>query len=261
MDTSAILDEARPRTPLVVPPLASTGRPISARAARASAYRAAHVLSLQKPAVARTSIPPASDSEEVHSRQTRSQSVVSRTESVTSQASTMVQVSSTDPMAAARAAAILKVHHRYIQEGTWPLGANPLARAASGSSEEGERALDDLLKQAEREVSEALQEPPSALAAHMEMVQEHSSVEVGSMSHDHAEDRRERSMSASRHFVDQSRLDVWTRQEWRALEQCFIDELRRKRNSREHVEPAEVVRLYLESEQLKPEQCFGEWDP
>lgn len=184
---------------------------------------------------------------------------MSRQESVTSQASTVVQVSSADPMAAARAAAILKVHHHYIQEGTWPAGVNPLSRAASGSSEEGERALDDLLKQAEREVSAALQEQSTVLQAGVESSQDESSLEVAMSIY--PEEQRERSMSASRHFIDQSKLEVWTRHDWRALEQCFIDELRRKRSSRDPVEPAEVVRLYLESEQLKPEQCTGEWKP
>lgn len=185
--------------------------------------------------------------------------MVSRQESVTSQASTVVQVSSADPMAAARAAAILKVHHHYIQEGVWPAGVNPLSRAASGSSEEGERALDDLLKQAEREVSVAVQETSTAVHTHDEASCEESSMEVSVTDYD--QERRERSISASRHFIDQSKLHQWTRHDWRALEQCFIDELRRKRGSREQVEPAEVVKLYLESEQLKPEQCIGQWRP
>lgn len=261
---SAVLDEARPRTSLVVPPLSASARPSPARSLRSSAVKALNqdagdVLAetLAPPPV---SVSAASDSEEDGpSRQGRSQSVVSRQGSVLSQASTVVQVSSADPLAAARAAAILKVHHHYIQEGTWPAGVNPLSRAASGSSEEGERALDDLLKQAEREVSAALQEQSPAVQVNVESSLEESSMEVGLTTYQ--EEQRERSMSASRHFIDPSKLSVWGRHDWRALEQCFIDELRRKRNSRDPVDPTEVVRLYLESEQLKPEQCVGEWKP
>jgi hypothetical protein len=192
---------------------------------------------------------------EPQAKRARSRSVQSRAESVNSQASTVVQVSSADPLAAARAAAILKVHHQYIQDGLWSAAINPLARAASGSSEEGERALDDLLKQAEREVSAHLQSQSND--SHQSLSQTSLLGHVTM----YGEELRERSMSASRHFVDQRKLDIWTRHDWRALEQCFIDELRRKRSSREGVEPAEVVRLYLESEQLRPDQCTGEWEP
>lgn len=244
------------------PPLANIARPSPARSKRSSHAHPTPSILMTTPdvSIAGASETARVDSVEAPSRGSRSRSVVSRQESATSQASTMVQVSSADPVAAARAAAILKVHHHYVQEGTWPAGVNPMARAASGSSEEGERALDDLLKQAEREVSTSVQETSqSSRRAPVDSSQDELSVNVTMASHD--DSRRERSISASRHVLDQSKLDVWTRHDWRALEQCFIDELRRKRSSREQVEPAEVVRLYLESEQLRPEHCVGQRRP
>lgn len=263
-DSPTVLDAARPRTALAPPALLTVSRPTPAR--RSPRNRVAH--STPGKSTSATNMTTLITSPELpshtHMQQpahVRSQSVVSQQESVASQASTTVKVSSVDPKAAARAAAILKIHHHYIHDGFWPAGVNPVSRAASGSSEEGERALDDLLRQAEREVSMQLQEGSPNSQQYLDSSQECPSASVSSSTTAHAEEHRERSVSASRHIPDHTQSRAWTRFDWRALEQCFIDELRRKRMTRESVDPAEVVRLYLDNEQMETGQCVGEWDP
>jgi hypothetical protein len=157
-----------------------------------------------------------------------------------------VQVSSNDPKAAARAAAILKIHHKYIQEGSWPARSPDFAEQ-SGNSPEGERVLDELLKEAELEVS-----------MYTEDFETTSQLDISVESE---EAKPNQSLLPGRSLKHGShRLAVWTRHDWRNLEQCFIDERRRTKLAKIEFDANEVVRIFLENEQLRLENCVGEWD-
>ena len=230
-DLSIVLDNARPRSALVAPPLISSARPFPAR------------VSNRHPKV------PALVSDQSPQPRSRSQSLQSRQESVASNASTVVQVSSNDPKAAARATAILKIHHHYIQGGCWP-DIQPDSVVHHVNGQDGEWVLDELLREAELEVS-------MSVGMNGETGLSDTTVEIESIQDPHI------SMSARRNerMEKPRRLAAWTRHDWRALEQCFIDERRRTKNLGEELSTLDVVQLYLDSEQLGEEDCDGEWNP
>lgn len=170
----------------------------------------------------------------------------------------MVQVSSSDPKAAARAAAILKVYHKYIENGS-ESQSSPARHASASDSQQsmntnGNRILDELLAEAEAEVS--------IHVARKEEMLEGSSFDTTALN---AEvDRRERSVSTlSARRTPKSAISArsarWTKDDWRQLEQCFVDERRRTRELGVDIDPARVVNLFLDSEQISQSDCTGEW--
>jgi hypothetical protein len=157
---------------------------------------------------------------------------------------------------AARAAAILKVHHRYIHDGAVPEGAS----VAAASAQDGEAVLDELLKEAEMEISMRNATPapkveegsPSRMADTTVVTHQHSFANTSQWTGNLSARRVVR-----QHPV--TRLGVWTRKDWRALEQCFIDERRRTVQTRRKLRVVDVVQTYLDSEDMVPAQCIGEW--
>lgn len=247
-----VLNEARPRSDLVAPPIGSSKRPAPAR--RGS--RVVKIVTVRPPEDVDSQAGGLADqdsdssSSSVPEIRNRSHSVLSRQSSAVSNTSNVVQVSSADPMAAARAAAILKVHHQYIQDGHWPAGISPSPPiAARSASEDGERVLDELLREAELEVSTMRAAEQSAVG------------EISAEVSTDVEESKLGNISAARVIRQPpSRLGIWTKHDWRELEQCFIDERRRTNRLREELDPKEVVKLYLESQQMTAEDCVGEWD-
>lgn len=249
-----MLDEFRPRSDLIAPTLLNRSRPAPARARLARskipvARSTKPVAPVQIATQAPTSSPPAPQISRALSKQP---SVAS-----SSTGSGIVQVSSVDALAAARAAAILKVHHLYVHDGPAP---PPLSRSAS-QAKDGETVLDELLKEAEMEVSmrngivtKVEETSPSRVLENVRRrhLSDHS---LGNASQSHAN----RSARRVTREPPASRLGVWTRKDWRALEQCFIDERRRTGQHGTRLRGEDVIQLYLESEGIAVEQCVGEW--
>ncbi|GAA6005927.1 uncharacterized protein JCM10292_005616 [Rhodotorula paludigena] len=163
----------------------------------------------------------------------------------------VIEVSSTDPRAAARAAAILKVYHKYVEQGVEAVDAAEIAHAEiaaaehDGADDEEEEELRTLLLDAEDELREHL--PPTR-----------------------KEDDEE--APASR----------WTSREWRKLEQTLVELGRRQRRGTsvssaggvsmasesialasvtgEDIDAERVVETFLRKLGVAREECEdGEW--
>ena len=162
---------------------------------------------------------------------------------------------------AARAAAILKVHHHYVRDGPNGLengGNAPLA------AKDGDAVLDELLKEAEMEIS--MRNSPALPAPKAEEMSPSQTANVTINGH-----HRELSFANNSQWTGNlsvkrvirahpaTRLGVWTRKDWRALEQCFIDERRRTVQTRRKLRVADVVQIYLDSEGISIAECVGEW--
>lgn len=160
----------------------------------------------------------------------------------------MVQVSSSDAGAAARAALILHTQHKYVRGSSHPIDEPHIAQDPNAA----DRLLDELLREAEHDVT--------AQSGARLVTKTDSSVRFPRI-------ERERTLSPEKTMVrrvDRTDLSVrvtgaWTRREWRSLEQCFIDEHRRLGNKEHLVEIAEVIRLFLENEGVRVNNCVGDW--
>lgn len=253
-DTSAALDEARPRTNLVAPEILGHSRPAPARsriprrresvAHRAQSVALEGIASIEPmPATSRLVAP-------------TSQAMSNQPSTGGSSASSgVVQVSSMDPAAAARAAALLKGHHRYVHGDTRQLDDTALT-----SAKDGDTILDELLK---IEMENSLRNGPTA-AASMSPVRT-----INGTSKRHRRDQslantsaRTVNLSARRVPKDQlaKPLGRWQVSDWRSLEQCFIDERRRATQKGRRMRNADVIQAYLESRDILAAHCKGEWD-
>lgn len=122
-------------------------------------------------------------------------------------------------------------------------------------------ALDELLKMAE---SEVLQVVPKVeqISPQLGFI---AAFDDTGMDRNHVSEVTQRASAPNlsvRRFVREHpsvRLHSWSRHDWRTLEQCFIDERRRTARTREPFEVKEVVRLYLEAEELSEADCALEW--
>lgn len=133
----------------------------------------------------------------------------------------VVEISSTDPKAAARAAAILKVYHEYVEQGL----SVPLRQDVD--EEEGVDGLRGVWENAVDEVS--------FFVGGSKGVGEESESET----------------------VD---VGNWSKLDWRRLDKVFVEVSRKaKRDGKEVFGGEEVVERFLEREGLVEEDCEGAW--
>lgn len=183
----------------------------------------------------------------------------------------VIEVSSTDARAAARAAAILKVYHKYVEQGIESVGSDKgdaiQERGAEEDDEEEEEELRTLLLDAEDEVRDQIPrgESPAAVAATTAQPVETAA----------APPRSERASTAGLSSVVGER---WTSQEWRRLEQTLVELGRRQRRSTsvasvsmtsesiaaasvvgEDVETEDVVEAFLRKWGVSRDECVGDW--
>ncbi|BGP25081.1 hypothetical protein Rt10032_c09g4020 [Rhodotorula toruloides] len=183
----------------------------------------------------------------------------------------VIEVSSTDARAAARAAAILKVYHKYVEQGIGSVG--PVegdahhGQRAEEEDEEEEEELRTLLLDAEDEVREKIPRgrSPATAAAIAGQLAEIAATPA----------RNERESTSGLSSVVGER---WTSQEWRSLEQTLVELGRRQRRGTsvasvsmtsesiaaasvvgEDVETEDVVEAFLGKWGISRKECVGEW--
>ncbi|GAA5935821.1 hypothetical protein JCM3775_007339 [Rhodotorula graminis] len=177
----------------------------------------------------------------------------------------VIEITSTDPRAAARAAAILKVHHKYVEQGFTAVDAARAAAsafdaAAAAADEDGdsedEEELRTLLLDAEDELRD--QAPAGARSPSVSTA------------------------APSRTATAAGAGARWTSHEWRKLEQALVELGRRQRRATsaaslvgarsmrsesiamasvvgDECEPETVVEAFLRSVGATREECVGEW--
>ncbi|KAH8921938.1 hypothetical protein BT69DRAFT_287534 [Atractiella rhizophila] len=186
----------------------------------------------------------------------------------------IIEISSTDPRAAARAAAILKVHHKYIEEG-WTAAVR--ARGEDGFIEEpndipndwgnelDEEELGDLLKYAEAEVSSKLERSSSHVR--LKNKGQSTSTRLQYRTVLPASDARARTSPApakSHESAESSTstividFEVWGKEEWRRLEDVYVS-IRNSTDRSLAVHPERVIEAFLKQEAVKREECVDAW--
>lgn len=179
----------------------------------------------------------------------------------------IIEISSTDPLAAARAAAILKVYHDYVQPaheegreiGDVPEtllrqagirrsalrrgGRRPSEDESDEEEQHGDQDVTLLLRRAEEEVRRHAAATPRAVTG--------ADTPLPSTSISKTARRiptRDSSFSSS-----------WTTAEWRRLETALVDEGRVARNTGRELVVEKVIARFVESEGLNAEACVDEW--
>ncbi|GAA5896771.1 hypothetical protein JCM8208_007083 [Rhodotorula glutinis] len=179
----------------------------------------------------------------------------------------IIEITSTDPRAAARAAAILKVHHKYVEQGFTAVDAARAAASAFDAAEaladeagdsEDEEELRTLLLDAEDELRD---QAPHA----------HRSTSVSTAAAP--------STTATAAAAAGAR---WTSHEWRKLEQALVELGRRQRRATsaassmgarsmrsesiamasvvgDECDPETVVKTFLRSVGATRDECVGDW--
>ncbi|CDR40314.1 hypothetical protein NBRC10512_007637 [Rhodotorula toruloides] len=183
----------------------------------------------------------------------------------------VIEVSSTDARAAARAAAILKVHHKYVEQGIESVptekGDASEEQRAEEEDEEEEEELRTLLLDAEDEVRDQNPRGKSPAVATSTDAQPVKDIATPA--------RSERDSTAGLSSVVGER---WTSQEWRRLEQTLVELGRRQRRGTsvasvsmtsesiaaasvvgEDVETEDVVEAFLRKWGVSRDECVGEW--
>ncbi|BGP02443.1 hypothetical protein NBRC10513v2_006088 [Rhodotorula toruloides] len=183
----------------------------------------------------------------------------------------VIEVSSTDARAAARAAAILKIYHKYVEQGIESVptekGDASQEQGALEEDEEDEEELRTLLLDAEDEVREQIPLGKSPAVAASATAQPVETVAAPA--------RSERDSTAGLSSVVGER---WTSQEWRRLEQTLVELGRRQRRGTsvvsvsmtsesiaaasvigEDVETEDVVEAFLRKWGVSRDECVGEW--
>ncbi|BGP32539.1 hypothetical protein JCM10296v2_004320 [Rhodotorula toruloides] len=183
----------------------------------------------------------------------------------------VIEVSSTDARAAARAAAILKVYHKYVEQGIESVltekGDANQAQALEEDDEEEEEELRTLLLDAEDEVRDQIPRGKSPAVVTPAAPQPVKDVAPPA--------RSERDSTAGLSSVVGER---WTSQEWRRLEQTLVELGRRQRRGTsvasvsmtsesiaaasvigEDVETEDVVEAFLRKWGVSRDECVGEW--
>ena len=183
----------------------------------------------------------------------------------------VIEISSTDPRAAAVAVAYLKIRHGYVErglefprvlivgEGNELGGADGRMTQRRGSSwprkteKEVERELQNLLVEAERSVSARLsigQEDRRSSTPNGIPPTRDSSVlaNFGSSSR-----------IPSPTLVTTTKRRAWTAVDWRKLEQALIDERRVAKRERRELVAKDVIDKFLAGQELSEEDRDGEW--
>ncbi|GAA5912337.1 hypothetical protein JCM5296_006839 [Sporobolomyces johnsonii] len=195
----------------------------------------------------------------------------------------VIEISSTDARAAARAAAILKVYHKYVEQGISSEGkgkGKEVVRHADRQEEDEEDGDDDeeelrtLLLDAEDEVRETIPRARSvsfvdeadgaSSARHVAEEQTPSPTtsqraEAPSIS---STQGRSRTVSVESTSARSSVVgERWTSREWRGLEQTLVELTKRKRKEGGgEVEGEEVIEVFLEKWDVQREECRGDWE-
>ncbi|BGP48675.1 hypothetical protein JCM10450v2_004551 [Rhodotorula kratochvilovae] len=171
----------------------------------------------------------------------------------------VIEISSTDARAAARAAAILKVHHKYIEQGVAAVDAAKIAQAEVAAADE-QHAADD---SEEEELRTLLLDAEDELR-------------------DGAPRAHSASTSDAASATPSAAGEPWTSREWRRLEQTLVQLGRRHRRGTsvssagvsmsmtseavalasvtgEEVDGEEVVEAFLRKSGVAKEDCSGDW--
>jgi hypothetical protein len=141
----------------------------------------------------------------------------------------LVEISSADPVVAARAAAILKVHHQYIEKGQRGQSVGP----------DEERFLEEEERSRRSPFIDFADLPgrsPSIVP-----IQKDSTPSV-----------------PPEEGVARRRLSVWTKADWRRLERALVD-LKRELRQKGLVDSEAVVELFIEREGLDVSGLRDEW--
>lgn len=166
-------------------------------------------------------------------------------------AESVIEVSSDNVDAAARAAAILKVCHRYIEHGA----------DASAAMEE----LRSHLNNAESEVSRLNLSPAQSVTGstisgtplRRGAAAQHQYTPMGSplsMINSAARAKRLAEVDADAHD-----MATWTSRDWRKLERALVDEKRAARAESRVLTVEGIVWCFLENEDLDEDECTDEW--
>ncbi|GAA5961469.1 hypothetical protein JCM21900_004018 [Sporobolomyces salmonicolor] len=173
----------------------------------------------------------------------------------------VIEISSTDARAAARAAAILKVYHKYVEQGVWGEGEGKgkgkevLRHEGRQEEDEGDdEELRTLLLDAEDEVREMI---PRARSTPSPTTSQRAEAPSTSAAHGRSRTVSVESTSALSSAVGER----WTSQEWRGLEQVLVELTKRKRKEGGgEVEGEEVVEVFLQKRTVQREECRGDWE-
>lgn len=163
----------------------------------------------------------------------------------------VIEVSSTDPRAAARAAAILKVYHEYVEQGT--AGSAGVEQERGEESEESDEEKKEMLEEAEEEVLARVRprHTPSSVSSMWGAGEMPGALKASPRP---SRDKEARSIPAS---VDERE---WTSAEWRRLEGTLVDETRAAKKEGRESTVDDVVWEFLENEGLGEEDCEGAWE-
>ena len=151
----------------------------------------------------------------------------------------IIEVSSTDPRAAARAAAILKVYHAYVEQG--------LEAPSEDSEEENEEERREMLEHAEEEVLQRV-------------VPRYAPSSVSSMRGAHEMPGALNRAWTSGSPAPSTAQMGWTSMEWRRLETALVEESRAAKEEGRESGVDDVVWAFLGKEGLGEEDCEGAWE-
>ncbi|TNY23543.1 hypothetical protein DMC30DRAFT_389305 [Rhodotorula diobovata] len=181
----------------------------------------------------------------------------------------VIEITSTDARAAARAAAILKVHHKYVEQG---ISAVDAARAAAD-------AFDKAQREGEEDEDSEEEELRTLLLDAVDELREQAPAQARTRTR-----TRSVSVSVTTSTSTAAAGGRWTPAEWRRLEQTLVELGRRLRRDTsvasscvggrsmrsesiamanvvgDEVEPEAVVEAFLRSMGVAREECVGEWN-
>jgi hypothetical protein len=153
-----------------------------------------------------------------------------------SEAHSLVEITSSDPAVAARAAAILKVHHSYIEKGQ---------RGQSVGLDQ-ERFLEEEERSRHSGFIDVTNSPAGAQSCPSNTpIERHP---VSSLAD---------AMPSMGEAPSRS-LNVWTKTDWRRLERALVD-LKRELRQRGAIDAEAVVELFVEREGVDISRLRGEW--
>lgn len=186
-----------------------------------------------------------------------------------------IRISSSDPQSAARAAAILKVHHEYVEHG---LDRSALQRdqkkrkssiCAVGDDEglmmvdvqdaDESARLKELLSTAEAEILSFVP-TPSSLASFRSPAPSSRSASLARPPSPHAAQLSSRQSSSAPYALAPTNTSLpWSKSDWHRLESALVDETRSARSEGRSTTVDNVIRVLLEREGLGDQQCGGDW--
>lgn len=144
----------------------------------------------------------------------------------------VIEIRSSDPRAAARVAAILKVHHDFVPQEA----GNTVSRKGKQRAESP--MLDGLLREAEASV-----------------ISEVDEMSLSRMRRSHSPH-----VSTLQHLPSKAQSDQWTKSDWRRLEMVLRDAQRTAyEDATEEPSAAQVVNEYIEAEGVNRNDLIGHW--